>query len=425
MVSMSGSRPPDLPRKLDRRFEAVIVWTSFDSSDPGLAPVLDALAMGGVAVEVIGPAAANGENGDRQTFDASPTRILQELWREGVSPVDVLILLNGLPGVARSFFDSAGFDSAGKLGVAPGEPTAAVVNARRAPLPTGVVSLAGGSRRLRQLLTDQLRRRRQGALPEVTQSQGWSLTIEGFSARHERVHGALLTLANGRMGTSGVSLAPNPSQHPWLVAAGVYDGDGPETHLLTGPRIFELSGLAGGKPLERVLDLHSGVLHERTRKEGRTWDSVRFVSLADATTSVLRVRSPKGSRAGAPLTPPSDDPVHDQGRSGGAVWMRVAASSGGIEAAAWQARTRGGTLDRRAAYTSDGYVLPEPTGAIQDLGPPGTDSFDKLLSDHRRAWADDGRTPTSSYRGTTTCSSPIRLAMFHLMASVADSGRRR
>ena len=64
--------------------------------------------------------------------------------------------------------------------------------------------------------------------------------------------------------------------------------------------------------------------------------SVRFMSLAQPGAAALRVRCPKGLRVGPPLQPPTEDPVHDEGRSGSSHWVRVAASSGGILAAATQ-----------------------------------------------------------------------------------------
>ena len=102
------------------------------------------------------------------------------------------------------------------------------------------------------------------------------------TSTHERVHEALLTLADGHVGTSGASLAPHRNQHPWVVAAGVYDGDGADSHLLTGPRAFELTGMADGAPVLRILDLPYGVLHERIASDGQLFDSVRFASLGRA-----------------------------------------------------------------------------------------------------------------------------------------------
>src|ERR1019366_2989304 len=126
--------------------------------------------------------------------------------------------------------------------------------------------------------------------------------------------------------------------------------------LLTAPRVFELSGVVDGSgPLRRGLDLRTGGLHELSSTTGGPVESVRFASLAQPTTSVLRVRCPKGLRAGPPLLPPADDSIHDQGRSGAASWVRIAASSGGVVAAATQTRTRrgaGSTLDRLAVDRS-------------------------------------------------------------------------
>jgi len=64
----------------------------------------------------------------------------------------------------------------------------------------------------------------------VTTGPQWSVVIDGFDVSQERVHEALLTLADGQVGTSGASLAPNPNQHPWVVAAGIYHGVEAHSH---------------------------------------------------------------------------------------------------------------------------------------------------------------------------------------------------
>ncbi len=420
----AADRRRDLPPGLDRRFEAVALWSGASSAARAEAS-LEALAGAGAGVAVITPLGDDAheltivDEGGRQlagvrasSVDLVAIGAIESLWKRGIDARDVAFLIDGLDGPAALF--------AGHFHELAGV-TAVLVNSRLAPPPSGVFTLSGGSARLRSLRADQLRRRRQRALPAVTGRGGWSLFVEGFNAGHERVHEALLTLANGHIGTSGASLAPNRSQHPWVVAAGVYDGDGPETHLLTAPRVFELGELAGGRPLRRVLDLHGGVLHETTRKEGRSLDSVRFVTLADETTSVMRVQVPKGVKPGTPLMAPADDRVHDEGRSENVTWMRVAASAGGIAAAAAQTRSRGGTLDRLAVYRSDAETLPDPADAVAALDRAGACGFDRLLSDHRRGWARRWETADVVIDGDDDLQLAIRLALFHLMASVADS----
>ena len=341
--------------------------------------------------------------------------MLEELWRRGVDPRSVLVLIDGCRGIGDR-----------SEPVLPSGVTAVMFNAGRVLPPAGVVSATGGSARLVRLLADQLRRRRRRALPQAPQRSGWSLVVNGFDGAHERAHEALLTLADGHIGTSGAPLAPHPARYPWVVAAGVYDGDGPDTHLLTGPRVFELAGTGCEfGTLRRDLDLRTGLLYETADIEGETVKSVRFASLAQPITSVLRVTSPKGLRAGPPVLPPADDTASDGGRRGQATWIRVAGSTGGIVAAATQTRGRGSggtTLDRLAVYTADADVLPDPAGTVDALDRVGTDGFDRLLVRHRRAWARRWEDADVVVEGDDELQLAIRLALFHLMASAPDTG---
>ncbi len=262
---------------LDRRFEAAVLWSADPTSVAPAATALRALGEHGALVGVIAPltvdelaarlawpttgaadlllADSRGSGGVVIDEDgvhpmATPTGtvavtlsdhedvvigMLEELWRRGVDPRETLLLIIGLPAVAehRASVPFPGSDETPRpFGASRGSPRAAVV------------SVAAESADLDQLLADQLRCRRQRALPEALTRAGWSLVVSGFDPKHERVHEALLTLADGHTGTSGAPLGPNPGRYPWVVAAGVYDGNGPDTHLLTGPRIFELAGAA-------------------------------------------------------------------------------------------------------------------------------------------------------------------------------------
>jgi hypothetical protein len=96
-------------------------------------------------------------------------------------------------------------------------------------------------------------------------------------------------------------------------------------------------------------------------------------------------------RIGPPLLPPADDPAYDHGRVGGTTWIRVAASTGGIVAAAkqtWSARPRpaGGAdagtrvVDRVAVYRSDADTLPDPSPVVEAVSVTAALGFDRLLT---------------------------------------------
>jgi trehalose/maltose hydrolase-like predicted phosphorylase len=352
--------------------------------------------------------------------------MLEELWRQGVDPQAVLVVVDGLAGVPHRPAPVTDPDVRNA--------TVALVNGGRGSARSGTVVLTGGAARLRQLLADQLRRRRRRVVPEVATRSGWSLTVEGLDVERERVDESLLTLADGSVGMSGAPLAGDPTRHPWVVAAGVYDGHGPTTHLLTGPVAFEFGERDPEAPLRRVLDLRTGVLHECAGAgTGGAFESVRFASLARPTTAVLRVRHSGARRAGPPLFPPADDPAYDRGRSGDATWMRVAASGGGIAAAATQTRSAGRrpagerdavdkVLDRVAVYRADPDVLPDAPLVVEAVGQAATVGFDRLLAEHRRAWAHRWEDADVIVDGDDELQLGVRFALFHLMASVAGSG---
>jgi len=349
--------------------------------------------------------------------------MVEELWHRGVDPQAVLLVIDGLAGFPRRPVPLVDLDL--------GAVTSVLVNGAGAAAPPGVLALAGGRARMRQLLVDQRRRRERRTLPAPVFRDGWSLIVEG-DGREERVHGAILTLADGRIGMSGSLVAVDPARPPFMVAEGVYDGQGTRTHLLTGPVAFGLGGLDGAdhETARRVLDLRTGVLHERFGRPGTVVESVRFVSIARPATAVLRVRHPGALPAGPALLPPADDPVHDRGRRRQVSWMRVAGSTGGIAAAATERRTRrqgaaGGdehVVDRVALYHPDPEELPDAEAVVEALGPVAALGFERLLAEHREAWARRWHAADVVVEGDHELQLGVRYALFHLMASVADTG---
>jgi trehalose/maltose hydrolase-like predicted phosphorylase len=285
------------------------------------------------------------------------------------------------------------------------------------------------------LLADQLRRRGGRELPGARPIPGWSLVIEGFDPERERARSALLALADGRLGTSGAPLGEHASTHRFVLAMGVYDGSGTETHLLTAPIALQLPyRLDRDVELRRVLDLRTGVLHERltvtrentigTKSVGRL-DSVRFSSLARPGTVVLRATCPDERPRTLLLQPADDDPL-DEGTDGNVRWMRVAATDGGVAAAAVEVETPrdggGRVIDRVAVYELGPDSLPEPVEAVESAQERRRRGFDRLLAEHRRSWAGRWQDADITIEGDGELQLATRFNLFHLMASVPHDG---
>jgi trehalose/maltose hydrolase-like predicted phosphorylase len=278
---------------------------------------------------------------------------------------------------------------------------------------------------LAQLLADQLRRGGKREVPAAVSEPGWALRRDGFDPERERVDEACFTLADGHVGSGGAPLAAHASAQPRVLAADVYDGEGPESHLLTAPVVFRVPyDLGPDDRLTRLLDLRAGVLYEDvTRQDGES-RSARFSSLARPGTVILRVRDSGPLEAGTPLRAPTDDAVFDAGADADVAWMRVAATSGGVAAAATEERLTlpdGLVLDRFGAYESDVAMLPDPSTAVERVRRAAGIGFDILLAEHREAWSARWDDADIGIEGDDELQIGTRFALFHLMASVRDT----
>src|SRR6266540_1241239 len=163
--------------------------------------------------------------------------IFGELWRRGIGPSQVLIAgdefgpLGGLPG-SDSFL------------LPPEAERATAVSVGREPtgVPREVIALGGGPDAFADLLEDQLERRRRGDVPELDADPTWTVSVRGFDPELERVHSSLLTIADGVIGTSGSPVGWHPAARPRVLAAGLYDGEGPESDLVACPVWMRLDG---------------------------------------------------------------------------------------------------------------------------------------------------------------------------------------
>ena len=305
-----------------------------------------------------------------------------ELARRGVGPGLVLIAgdefgpLGGLPG-SDSFL----------LVPEASRATAISVGAEPSGTPAEVISLGGGPELFVRVLADQLERRRRRDVPELDGDPHWTLAVDGLDPRLERVHESLLTLADGRLGTRGAPLFDHPSLAPAVVLSGVYAGEGANTTLAPCPDWTRLEHAPSKRPrVSRQLDLATGLLWE----DGDV-TSLRFSSLARPGTVVLRAHANRGSPA-----------------------LRRWRSRGGPVAALLRDRRRGRAFERLGSYDGDPEVA---QAALDDAAQAG---FERLLREHREAWASRWQEADVVVEGDHELQKAIRFALFHLMASVGD-----
>jgi trehalose/maltose hydrolase-like predicted phosphorylase len=210
-----------------------------------------------------------------------------------------------------------------------------------------------------------------------------------------------------------------------VVANGVYVGDGPETRLVTAPIAMQLPTELAPPVVHRVFDLRGGVLMEEASTASGPLVSVRFSSLARPGTAVLRVSCPDLPEPGPVLLPPGDDPPFDAGTDGDVAWMRVAATPGGVVAAAGEEISSSDgnhVLDRIVVYDVSAEALPEVGGAIRRARSASRLGFETLLAEHRAAWAARWEDADVVVEGDDDLQRGLRFALFHLMASVPDEG---
>jgi trehalose/maltose hydrolase-like predicted phosphorylase len=340
--------------------------------------------------------------------------IFEELWQLGVNGSQVLVggdefgPLGGLPGSDSYLLPTAGSGREASAFSVGREPTGT---------PAGVVALGGGPPAFVGVLEDQLARRRARELPILADDEGWTVRLRGFDPELERVHGTLLTLADGMIGTSGSPVGSDMAARPRVLAAGLYAGDGAETELAPCPVWTHLDGeLPPHVWLERRLDMRTGTLRQRIGREGEL-DALLFSSLAGPGTTVLRAL---GRREQLESTHPLEtaDAASDEGSVDGVEWTRELAGDGGVAVAA-RDELHDGALDRFASYIVDASSVPDPEAAVEQLAVARRRGFDRLLSDHRRAWAERWQTADIVIEGDDELQRLVRFSLFHLISSVA------
>jgi trehalose/maltose hydrolase-like predicted phosphorylase len=286
------------------------------------------------------------------------------------------------------------------------------------------VLIAGGRDSMVAVLQGQIARRRAGELPIVRDDPSWTLVVEGIDARRERAYESLLTIGAGQLGMRGSVFVPHAGGDPAVVMSGIYAGGGAESHLLTAPRWHTVSvGDDVGPPIRRWLDLRTGVLRQEIGSGAGPVEALLFCSLARPRVAVLRARDPIHEAPVAQALEPPPGVTCEQGEDDGAAWMRASRRPASI-VAALHGRLRGRpperVLDRVAAYEGTTTGLADRRRALALLRDARKAGFDALLAEHRRAWASRWEDADVVIEGDPGLQLATRVALFHLMASVAD-----
>jgi trehalose/maltose hydrolase-like predicted phosphorylase len=309
--------------------------------------------------------------------------VFTELWRSGIAPGLTLI-------VGDEFGPLGGLLGSDSYLLVPEAARATVVSVGAEPTgaPAGVVALGGGPDAFLDVLEDQLERRVGRDIPDVDDDPAWALDVEGLDPQLERVHESLLAVSDGKLGTRGSPVVGNGATDPQVVLSGVYEGLGAGTRLVQAPHWSRLSEERRNRPRRRRLDLHTGLVREHGPVS-----SVRFSSLARPATVVLRA-------AGTPELLPR-----------GRRWSR----NGAVSLAA-RDRRRGARLDRLGAYAVDRLAADAALAGAEAAG------FERLLKEHRAAWAGRWQQSDVVIEGDPALQKAVRLSLFHLMGSVAAEG---
>jgi trehalose/maltose hydrolase-like predicted phosphorylase len=311
--------------------------------------------------------------------------LLEELARLGIGPGLVAVAgdefgpLGGLPGS----------DSLLLVGEAD-RATAFSVGAEPTGTPAGVIPLGGGPARFADVLRDQLERRHRGDPPDIEDDPAWTLMVDGVDAHLERVHESLLAIADGHIGTRATPLFAHTAADPSVFVGNRYVGEGSETELARAPLWNTLPGRpATPAGVRRRLDLRSGLL----RHDGPA-EALQLSSLARPGTVAMRVLAKRRR------LPESNRRVleHD-----------------GVTTALFD-RSEAGRLERIGA------VARSESEALSALAAAGDAGFERLLAEHRGRWAARWAEADIVVEGDAELQRALRFTLFHLMASVPESG---
>ena len=348
--------------------------------------------------------------------------IVADAARQGVGPGLLLV-------VGTQFGGPGGEAGPDALLLVPEAARAVAVSVGPEPdgVPAGVVHAGGGSGMLLALLDEQVRRHARQRVPAIDEDPAWIVCETGAGPLRRRVTESLFTLGAGGLATRGSVEETVPGAQPMVLAAGVYAGTGPGQHLLPGPVWTGLTVEPAPVRDRRVLDLRTGVVQRTELAAGACpLRTLRLASLTVPGVVAMRAEGPAARlQPGRPLRRPSGAEMA-AGREDAMHWARVDADTGaGIAAVAVQRTRRDGavrTVQRVAAYTADGRYRPGLRAAADALATADSAGFDRLLADHRAAWARRWEAVDIQVRGDPQAQLALRFTLFQLWCAIKDCG---
>jgi HAD superfamily hydrolase (TIGR01509 family) len=422
---------PDVDALLDRTYEAMVFCLHPEVTFEDLGPLRDQLESareGGldvlvvvtdtrVATSAVGDAAASVHVVAPDNVSAAVLAALDRFAERGIGPGLVLVAgwLNELqlPEAAAR----VSLVSIDRM-----EPALGV-------LPTHAVWMGGESLGLVALVGDQLERRSSGRVPAIDGDPGWTVVVKSGERSPGGRFDSLLTVADGCFGTRGAREEESASASPTVVAAGVFDETPRVPMLLEGPiwTSLQVTRSWDGVGDTRLLDLRTGVLLREQPADPVPLRTFRFASLERP--GMMAIRAEGGMdwlQAGPGLRPPTADGIFLRSQKAGRSTARTSNDRGGaIGAAACQRSLSGAgrrTIERMACYVADGDGADRTAEAAARLEIAQSVGFERLLAEHRAAWARRWRDAEVSITGDPRLELAVRFAIFHLMASARVDG---
>jgi trehalose/maltose hydrolase-like predicted phosphorylase len=282
------------------------------------------------------------------------------------------------------------------------------------------------------VLDDQLSRRAERRVPPAADDAAWTIVESAARGEQRRAMTSVFTIGDGNIATRG-ALEEDPGDAS-VLASGLYVAEGPQQHLLPGPRWtgLELSGSDGGHEgghaaSRRVLDLHAGVLYREELAGEQPLRTARFASAARPGVQALRAEGPSTRlSAGPALQPPAEGSV-ETGEGEGFDWARTPGDGGGILAVAIQASAEFGdrrAVERLALYRADPQHRPQLGPAAAALRQASDAGFDALLAEHRQVWAARWADVDVEIPDDPAAELALRFALFQLWSNVGCPGEQ-